>query len=139
MRDLQENIVPATNQNRTNYFHEAGKGLRVLFVGNSITRHGPREDIGWDGDWGMAASSLENDYLHILVEKIRALDSEMAWSIAQVAPFEWDFQNMDPAESYPEDAESNEWIREIRQGELRQSLRELSLSRSLSSFSLWQG
>lgn len=102
MKDLQENIVPATNQNRTNFFHEAGKGLRVLFVGNSITRHGPREDIGWDGDWGMAASCLENDYLHILVEKIRALDPEMAWSIAQVAPFEWDFQNMDPAESYPE-------------------------------------
>lgn len=102
MKDLQENIVPATNQNRTNYFHEGGKGLRVLFVGNSISRHGPRADIGWDGDWGMAASCAENDYVHILAAKIRALDPDMAWSIAQVAPFEWDFMNMDPAESYPE-------------------------------------
>ena len=42
-------------------------------------------------------------------------------------------------ESSPEDAEPNEWIREIRQGELRQSLRELSLSRSLSRLRLWQG
>lgn len=102
MRDLQENIVPAMNQNRTNYFHEDGQGLRVLFVGNSITRHGPRAEIGWDGDWGMAASSTEKDYVHILVEKIRALAPDMAWSIAQLADFERDFQNVDPAESYPE-------------------------------------
>jgi len=102
MGNLQENIVPATNQNRTNYFHEEGRGIRVLFVGNSITRHGPRADIGWDSDWGMAASSIENDYLHRLVAKIRGFDPDMAWSIAQVAPFEWDFANVDPAESYPE-------------------------------------
>ena len=43
------------------------------------------------------------------------------------------------AKGFPEDTELNEWTREIRQGELRQSLRELSLCGSLSSFRLWQG
>ena len=39
---------------------------RVLFLGNSITKHGPKEDIGWTGNWGMAASSEERDYVHLV-------------------------------------------------------------------------
>ena len=29
-------------------------------MGNSITRHGPKEEIGWPYDWGMAASAFEH-------------------------------------------------------------------------------
>lgn len=39
-----------------------GKDLRVVFIGNSITLH-PLADYWW-GEWGMAASDAEHDYVH---------------------------------------------------------------------------
>lgn len=42
-----------------------GQG-RFLVLGNSITRHAPQPSIGWFGDWGMAASVADSDYVHHL-------------------------------------------------------------------------
>lgn len=39
-------------------------------IGNSMTIHLPKADIGWDGRWGMAASSQITDYCHVLAKKI---------------------------------------------------------------------
>lgn len=45
---------------------------RVLFLGNSITLHAPKADIGWTGNWGMAASAQEKDYAHVLLQRLAA-------------------------------------------------------------------
>ncbi|RIK83724.1 MAG: hypothetical protein DCC67_05610 [Planctomycetota bacterium] len=39
---------------------------RILFLGNSITLHEPKAEIGWNGNWGMAASSADRDYVHLV-------------------------------------------------------------------------
>ncbi|MGI6197436.1 MAG: InlB B-repeat-containing protein, partial [Eubacteriales bacterium] len=39
---------------------------RVLVFGNSIACHGVATSIGWNHNWGMAASALEKDYAHRL-------------------------------------------------------------------------
>jgi len=39
---------------------------RVLILGNSITIYSPAPQIGWYGDWGMAAGSKDKDFVHIL-------------------------------------------------------------------------
>lgn len=45
---------------------------KVLFLGNSITLHGPKADIDWTGNWGMAASAAEKDYVHLVTTALAA-------------------------------------------------------------------
>lgn len=62
---------------------------RVLFLGNSITKHGPKADIDWAGDWGMAASSAETDYVHLVTSGIAARnDTRPEVRVRNIADFE---------------------------------------------------
>ena len=63
-------------------------GTRVMFVGNSITLHGKKPEIGWNNEWGMAASAKEKDYVHLLEANIKELDRDAAFCLCQVAEWE---------------------------------------------------
>jgi len=62
---------------------------KILFLGNSITLHGPKADIGWTGNWGMAASTREKDFVHRLLARIgEQAGGEPAVKIRNLADFE---------------------------------------------------
>jgi len=49
---------------------EETKEKSILVLGNSIVYHSKAESLGWYGDWGMAASSPDKDFAHILKANI---------------------------------------------------------------------
>lgn len=91
-RDLLTNTVSAQNQLPDSQFvtfhYTENAAKNVLFVGNSITRHGPNPSIGWDRNWGMAASTPENDYVHRTVDGLDRRYGAVNWCIAQAAVWE---------------------------------------------------
>lgn len=48
----------------------ASAQTKVLFLGNSITKHGPKADIDWSGNWGMAATAEAKDYVHLVIKAL---------------------------------------------------------------------
>ena len=50
------------------------KDIKVLIVGNSILRHSPASYIGWYGDWGMAATAPDKDFLHVYNKLLQESD-----------------------------------------------------------------
>ena len=71
---------------------------KLLFLGNSITLHGPAESIGWLGNWGMAASSEDKDFVHLLATRIgQAAGGKPELLVRNVADFERQFETFDVA------------------------------------------
>lgn len=104
MSDLQKNDVPAVGQVKKSVFIHDNSGVRILFAGNSITKHSPRPAMGWMNDCGMAASDIEHDYVHLLLAKIREYDKNVAWAIAQVGSYEANLFNGAMPKTHHEDA-----------------------------------
>lgn len=91
-KDLIENDVPASGQLKNgdcvSFYICDNADLKLAFLGNSITRHGKAENLGWYGDWGMAASRRENDYVHKLINKFEKDGRKVSYCIANLSEWE---------------------------------------------------
>ena len=99
-KDIVKNDVPSSNQTlkKIDYDLQDNPKLKVLFVGNSITLHSPKPEIGWYGDWGMSASCRENDYVHVVLKALRKKYGAVSACIACAAEWErnyWDEEVLD--------------------------------------------
>ena len=67
------------------------KHKTVLILGNSLVRHGQAPQIGWYGDWGMAASVKDSDFVHLLIRDIHKVDPSVIIKYKAISDFERDF------------------------------------------------
>ena len=104
---VKENTVSAENQmvNSSNlsFLGNPNAPIKILVLGNSITRHGPKADIGWEGDWGMAASAPDKDYVHLLYKMCTAAGQDVYMRIRQSAHWERNFLDKNCLSAYADD------------------------------------
>jgi hypothetical protein len=75
---------------------KVGAIRRILFLGNSITLHGPLAEIGWHGNWGMAASSKDKDYVHLVTSALaRHIGARPEIMVRNIADFERNYATYD--------------------------------------------
>lgn len=121
-KNAEANTVSAVGQIDVNKFvsiFKRGGQKRVLFFGNSITRHEPNPSLGWYGDWGMAASAKEKDFVHLVVAELDKRFGTVDYCIAQGAMWEWGYRNSEEVlkEYYSEVKDFDANIIVIRIGE----------------------
>lgn len=104
MNSIEKNTVSAENQInikfRVQFIGSDVPDKKVLILGNSITYHGEKADIGWGGNWGMAASRAENDYIHLLFEQSKRICPKVQFCVAQISSLEADFCNSELIKEY---------------------------------------
>jgi len=72
---------------------------KVLFLGNSITKHGPSAKVDWTGNWGMAASAEEKDYVHLALRSIfETTGKQPEAMVVNIAAFEREYATYDVLE-----------------------------------------
>lgn len=62
---------------------------KLLILGNSVALHGSAPQIGWTGNWGMAASSRDKDFAHVLHSQLcKTSQGEPQMLVRNIADFE---------------------------------------------------
>ena len=121
MANINENTVKGYDQliasNERSFIGDKNATLKILIIGNSITRHGPKPEIGWPYDWGMAASSEANDYVHRFVSKLNENNIDAYVMVRQGWWWERHFLDEDVLDHFDKEREFDADIVIFRLGE----------------------
>ncbi len=72
--------------------------MKILYLGNSITLHSASPQLGWRGEWGMAASSPERDYVHVMNKLVSQTGKYIEYRADNIASFEREPELLDLSE-----------------------------------------
>jgi hypothetical protein len=67
----------------------------ILILGNSITKHAPRPQVGWYGNWSMAASVQSKDFSHIIGTALKAQVTPVNISDFEMSHTVFDLKNLE--------------------------------------------
>lgn len=77
---------------------------RVLILGNSLTLHPASAELDWPGEWGMAASSADRDYVHRLAARLQqATGQPPTLRVRNIFEFERGYTTYDFAQAHAAD------------------------------------
>jgi len=79
IREIKDRIIAPPSNAKIN---------SVLILGNSILRQPPIPDIGWNNDWGMAATTIDSDFVHLLTKEIDSRKPGVIIKFENIAEFE---------------------------------------------------
>ena len=68
---------------------------KVLILGNSITYAPANPAEGWNCSCGMAASSVDKDYVHLLEARFKTLNTSTTVDVVNIGEFEGNFATYD--------------------------------------------
>ena len=66
--------------------------LKVAILGNSIVGHGFAPEIGWNGNWGMAASAKDKDFVRLIEKDLKKISQSIEVKELNIADFERSYQ-----------------------------------------------
>lgn len=89
-RTRDSNRTSATNSKTFDVYFN-----RMFVLGNSITLNSPVPALGWYNNNGMAASSLQNDFVHILERNLMTLNPAVQMKLISGGGFERNFWSFD--------------------------------------------
>lgn len=94
LKSMNNVSIPAFTDTCNN---KSGKKFKILVIGNSLSYHGIVKEIGWNHLSGMAATSIEKDYVHLLFRKIenKIPDRNICMRISNFATFERNLNSLE--------------------------------------------
>jgi len=81
--------LPEVRKDRIN------KIQRIVILGNSIVQQPAAPATGWRNNWGMAATTQEKDFVHLLIRDLRRVGTGVIVQFRNIAAFERNYRTYD--------------------------------------------